>query len=380
MEVRLMLPTMPIRKYSFDTDAYIVAQVRHIQEKIVAYSGPTYIEFGGKPFGDMHAARVLPGYHKDCKAQILHDLGIVAKIIMVVNARDILPEPIGRYPNGRIRGDSGLRYHQETMRLAREALDLGVPIDAAVLSLTPRLLNGDDRERIEAFRLSLNDQGIELYRHFEIGNYPDPSILDKDNAVFDENDIIAEPGKHLVVFSPGGGSGKFGVMLSEMYYAFKRGEIPNFVKFETFPVFTLPENHPLNMAFEAATADLRNQVITLHGGFTTYDKDIENFRLLKSLYGSAGVSPFHPVSNMTHPTDMGVNIIDQMIRDMNEVIDACGVEIARRCERYRREYAIGENKLSTLTRAMSILQEYRQNYAVILPQAVGIRAKHLSLF
>lgn len=348
-------------------------QTERIQEKLSSYDGPSYIEFGGKPFGDMHAARVLPGYQQNCKAQILHNLGIVAKIVMVINARDILPEPVGRYPNGRIRGDSGLRYQDETIRLIQEALELGIPINAAVLSITPHILNGEHHERVEAFRLSLQNQGIALYQHFEIENYPHPSILNTKNQVFNKNDILAEPGRHLVLFSPGGGSGKFGVILSEMYHAFKRGEVPNFVKFETFPVFALPENHPLNLAFEAATADLCNEVMTLEGGFTTYDKDVENFCLLKSLYASA-VNDSHPIRKMVRPTDMGVNIIDQTIHDMDEVIEACGTEIAKRCERYRYEYAVGESTFGTLMRATAILQEYNKNHSAILPQATRIGA------
>lgn len=315
----------------------------------------------------MHAARVLPGYDKDCKAQILHRLDIVAKIVIVINAKDILAEPTGRYPNGRIRGDSGLRYQHETIRMIREAYGFGIHIDTAILAVTPRTLREEDRKRIESFRASLAYEGIQLCRHFEIARYPDPSIFAEKDAVFAGNDVIAEWDKHLIVFSPGGGSGKFGVILSEMYHAFKRGETPNFIKFETFPVFALPRSHPLNLAFEAATADLDNRTVTLREGLTNYDKDIENFVLLAALSRSACIPDSHPIQRMVHPTDMGVNIIDQAISDMPEVVQACGMEIVRRCERYQDEYAAGEGSERTVARALAILQEFNERYAARMP-------------
>ena len=347
---------------SFDTRAYTNAQTRHIQEKITSYDGPGYIEFGGKPFGDIHAARVLPGYNQNCKADILRALGIVATIVMVVNARDILPEPVGRYPHGRIRGDSGLRYQHETIRLIREALTFGIRVDAAVLAVTPRILDDEDHMRIEDFRASLMCEVIQLHRNFEIAGYPAPSILAEKDALFARNDVVAEAGKHLVVFSPGGGSGKFGVILSEIYHAFKRGEAPNFIKFETFPVFAFSPTHPLNLAFEAATADLANKAVAVAEGLTSYDKDVENFLLLNDLYRSSCPRLEHPMYKMVHPTDMGVNIVDQAISDMPEIIRACGAEIARRCARYEDEYSAGEGKADTVARALAVQREFNQRY------------------
>lgn len=350
------------RRNGFDTESYVQIQTKRIREKIEAYEGPTYIEFGGKPFGDHHAARVLPGYDYNCKARILHELGLIAKIVMVVNARDILPEPTGRYPRGRIRGDSNLKYHEETIRMIANARDLGISIEDVVLSITPYLLNAIDEGKIQSFQESLDDCRIKFYRHFEIKNYPHPSILGQIEEMFTRNDVITEPGKHIIVFSPGGGSGKFGVILSEIYHALRRGVIPNFLKFETFPAFALPERHPLNLAFEAATADLRNSVIQLSEGITTYDKDIENFQLLKGLYYYCGVDISHPIIRMLNPTDMSVNLIQQGIYEMREVVEACGIEILRRYQRYVAEHAAGTGKLATVLRAKGILEEYINQY------------------
>jgi uncharacterized protein (UPF0371 family) len=194
--------------------------------------------------------------------------------------------------------------------------------------------------------------------------------MDRAEVVFGHNDVLAEPGRHLVVFSPGGGSGKFGVILSELYHALQRGEVPNFLKFETFPVFRLPEDHPLNLAFEAATADLRNQVIEVAAGVTTYDKDIENFRLLKRLFEMFRAAPWHPISGMIHPTDMGVNVVEQAITNTGRVVEACGAEIARRYMRYMLELAEGDESKDTVDRARLILQKFIGQYPGVLPDEI----------
>lgn len=352
----------PVHETGFNTDVYTQMQVGRFKDGIRGYSGgPTYIEFGGKPFGDFHAARVLPGYDPDCKASMLESLALLAKIVMVVNARDVLPEPSGRYPRGRIRGDSSLRYNDETIRIVEQARQLGMTINDVVLSVTPYALQDTDKLLVEQFREDLANRGIQLRMHYEVPGYPHPNVLNDAAAVFGRNDVIAEAGRHLVVFSPGGGSGKFGVILSELYYALMRGEAPNFMKFETFPVFGLPADHPLNLAFEAATADLENTVIDLASGETTYDKDVENFRLLQEVYRRFGATD-HPVVRMHNPTDMGVNVIEQGIVDMNRVVRACGREIVRRYERYVAEHAAGDEKPSTVERAGNIKQQYTAAY------------------
>ncbi len=348
----------PLERRAFDTSQYVTAQVERVRQKIAQYgSGPVYLEFGGKPFGDHHAARVLPGYHPDCKSVILSELGLLMKVVMVVNARDILPEPTGRYPRGRIRGDSRLRYGDETIRLIEESRGLGIPITDLVLSVTPRVARVEDTHSIEAFRETLTQHGVKLHQHFEVPGYPHPSILEKADQCFGRNDVVAEPGKHLVVFSPGGGSGKFGVMLSEIWHALQRNEVPNFLKFETFPVFGLPATHALNLAFEAATADLHNTCCTTQGT-TTYDKDVENFALLQGIFRQIGSEGAHPVLAMSRPTDMGVNIIEKAVYDMQHVIEACGAEIVRRYSRYVIEYLAGDERLDTVVRAKEVLNRY----------------------
>lgn len=212
------------KEHAFSTEKYVWTQVAYIKEKINGYNkGPTYIEFGGKPFGDFHAARVLPGYNEHCKAFILQELGLIATVVMVINARDIFPEPTGRYPNGRLRGDSGLRYRDETLRLIDEAHTFGIAISSVVISICPRKLKEREIETVEVFRNALLGRGVKLFCHFEISEYPHLSVLEQPKLFLD-NDVVAEPGGNLIVLSPGGGSGKFGVILSELYYAIQHGE------------------------------------------------------------------------------------------------------------------------------------------------------------
>jgi uncharacterized protein (UPF0371 family) len=357
--------------YGFDSALYTDVQVGYIRSRIRdSPAGPTYLEFGGKPFGDFHASRVLPGYEANCKAEILNRIGVTAKVVMVVNVRDVLPAPAGRYPHGRIRGDSSLRYSDETVRLVLESRQFNIPIDCVVLSVMPAELRADDAGLIAQFESKLRWHGIPLRRHYAVPDYPDPAVMARAAEVFGRNDVLAEPGRHLVVFSPGGGSGKFGVILSELYHSLSRGERPNFLKFETFPVFRLPQDHALNLAFEAATADLDNKVVGLAQGVTTYDKDIENFRLLRELYEMFGVGSDHPVSGMVHPTDMGVNVVDRAITNMGRVAEACGAEIARRYTRYVLELAEGDEYKSTVDRVREILRTFATKYPGLLPGEV----------
>lgn len=345
---------------AFNSDLYLTAQYERIQQKISTWSGhPAYIEFGGKPGDDHHAARVLPGYRPDAKIELLQSLMPSFTIAMVVNARDILLPPQGRYLKGRVRGDSGLLYGEETVRLIDWLGEKGLKPHAVVLSVTPRVLSDQDAEVIGRFEEAVRDRGIDSLRHYHIDCYPEPVIFENEES-FVMNDPITQGSQNLVIFSPGGGSGKFGVVLSELYFALNRGLVPTFIKFETFPVFNLPARHPLNLAFEAATADLGNSVQQIAFNdrtVTTYDKDIENFRLLKELYNRHCKDRCHPILSMTHPTDMGVNVIESGITDMDAVIRACKFEVLRRLRRYSREVRKGLEKESTVDRARKIWME-----------------------
>lgn len=324
-----------------------------------------FLEFGGKPLSDHHAERVLPGYEADSKAEILRETVKLAEVVMVVNALDILLRPDGRTLRGRIRGDTQLFYDQETLRLLKDAHKRQIPINKVVMAVTPPQLSSENARRTDVFREELRRMDIQLLTHYEIKGYPDESAIEQQNP-FDKNDRVRSESKNLVAVSPGGGSGKFGVLLSEIYHALVEGETPDYVKFETFPIFQLDANHALNLAFEAATADLRNKVIDLaqRAGEkrTSYDKDIENFRLLKKTFEMFGKSA--ALSHIKDPVDMGINQIIQGIVDMEQVIQASHAEVVRRIQRYRVEIAEGIERIETLNAAEEILGRFEALYRI----------------
>lgn len=315
------------------------------------------IEFGGKPFGDYHASRVLPGYEPDIKARILKDihreLGNVT-ITLALNAKDVIASPDGRRVNRRIRGDSGLRYDDEVIRLtkqAREQFDL--PIESVTLTALPTSLSAENQDYIHAYTNKLQQSDLDVHIINHIPEYP---LLDPATVVptLTEFAPISTPDQHLIVASPGGGSGKFCVAITEIAHKLQQGENPNFIKFETFPVFNLEQNHPLNVAFLAATADLPNSLLMTGQGKTNYDKDVENLRILHALMAhySHLESPLH---HYREPTDMGVNVIETGITNEAGVKAACLQEITDRIERYTRETSEGNEHIDTLSRTRSYL-------------------------
>ncbi len=314
---------------------------------------PVFIEFGGKPFGDQHAERVLPGYERDSKAELLREVTKMSEVVMVVNALDILLQPNGRTLRGRIRGDTGLPYEEETVRLLRDAHARDIPLRKVVVAVTPRMLSAENQARIHEFRSSVQKEGAKLLVHSKLDGYPDAESVELNQLA--DNDRAWEGG-NLVAISPGGGSGKFGMLLSEMYGALSDGYTPDFVKFETFPIYQLDAEHALNLAFEAATADLKNRVVTLPGSSaeirTTYDKDEQNFLLLRKLFDTFGKAD--AVSHIQDPVDLGVNRIIDGIEDMDAVIAACGEEIIRRIQRYESEVVRGIERMETLEIARRI--------------------------
>lgn len=357
---------MTTKEIGFDTKKYIEFQSSSIRERINQCNrDQVFMEFGGKPFEDHHAERVLPGYEPDCKAQLLAELLPVGKIVMVVNARDILPPPYGRTLNGRFRGDSHLRYDFETIRLIHKARELEFDIKDVVVSVSPVNPSETDKRMLDHFRENLFKEGVYMHSHFEIPQYPDTSILENAESIFSRNDVVHEVNNHLIAFSPGGGSGKFGFLLSEIYHALRNGHNPNFIKFETFPVFEAEPDHALNLAFEAATADLQNRVVLLSSeakSMTTYDKDIENYNLLKKLFEIYGKKDNNPVDVMNNPTAMSVNKIMDGITNEDAIIQACRNEILQRIIRYTREVDIGTEKTTTLDRANEIYEIFKKKY------------------
>lgn len=345
---------------AFDNNLYLKLQFEAFSKKQKENKGLTFFEFGGKPFGDNHTARVLPGYDPDLKAKLLHKLEKIAKIVIALNARDILSYPHGRTLKGRIRGDSGLRYDDEVIRIISESQSKGFKISEVVLTCVPLETNKDITKEINHFRKKLKEINLPMKVNFEIKDYPNLSVLKNPDLIFAKNDRIAK-NKNLVVISPGGGSGKFGLILSEIYFAIKSGIDPHFIKFETFPVFNLEVKHPLNLAFEAATADQKNKTKKLKGG-TNYDKDIENFLLLKRLLKKMKYKG--QMSELKSPLDWGVNVIEKGITDMDKVFIACKDEIYRRKERYKSEIKKGFERKTTLCRVNKILERFNEFYKI----------------
>jgi uncharacterized protein (UPF0371 family) len=350
---------------AFDNKKYLKAQQDAFESALSRdEQKPVFMEFGGKPFGDNHAERVLPGYERDSKAEILRETTKLAEVVMVVNALDILQQPDGRTLRGRIRGDTGLMYDQETVRLLGEAHDRDIPIKKVVMAVTPRDLSLENQRHIDTFSAQLKRMGTDLLIHSKVEGYPDTSKVDI--HLLKENDAAWSGKGNLVAISPGGGSGKFGMLLSEMYTVLAAGGTPDYVKFETFPIFRLDAEHALNLAFEAATADLKNRAVNLEAREgevrTTYDKDVENFALLKKLFETFGKKD--DLLHIADPVDMGVNRIVDGIVDMEKVVAACHSEIIQRIQRYKREVGEGIERVSTLQTAEEILGRFEQIYGI----------------
>ncbi len=353
---------------AFNNELYLEAQLAAFQGRMKSMPDANLIvEFGGKPFGDHHAARVFPGYNPDNKAAIVRGLQqeCNSKIAMVVNARDILYPPEGRTLHGRIRGDSGLRYDDETVRIVNEAKQVhGIDVESVVVAVTPRQMEQANVTAIENFAATLyRSTGITLSFCYEVPGYPDTNCLDgeKFDTIFGGDDTIADPNRSLVLLSPGGGSGKFGVALSEIYKKLAASEPVGFAKFETFPIFSLSPDHPINLAFIAATADLGNRLVDLGSGRTNYDKDCENFALLAEMVGYLPDAAGY-IKAMESQFDFSVNVIEVGITDEELVKRAALKEIGRRLIRYRQECLAGDEKLSTLELAANMAGQCAMHY------------------
>lgn len=342
---------------AFHAQTYHDAQMAAFADRL-GQGSHQIIEFGGKPFGDHHAARVLPGYDPDIKARILKELTVSlddVSIAMSLHAQDVLHAPNGRRISQRIRGDSGLHYDEEVVRLARQAHDeFDLPVDTVVLTALPEVLSPENQDYIEEYSQSLAAEGLAVRSIRALSGYPFLDVGLVREALTQAQPITDS--QNLIVVSPGGGSGKFGVALTQVAHLLEAGHNPNFVKFETFPVFKLPIEHPLNTAFLAATADLPNILIETSTGKTNYDKDVENLALLKTLL-SHYPSLDSPLHDFIEPTDMGVNVIESGIVDHEAVVKACMVEITRRLMRYKSEHQRGEESVETIERVQGYIDQ-----------------------
>lgn len=305
-------------KTGFDNNKYLQMQSQRIKERIGEFGGKLYLEFGGKLFDDYHASRVLPGFEPDSKLQMLMQLKDQAEIVIVISASDI--------ENSKIRGDLGITYDIDVLRLISAFEERGLMVGSVVLTKyisTPK---------VHAFEQKLDDNGIAHYRHYIIDGYPSNISKIVSDEGYGKNDYIETTRSLVVITAPGPGSGKMATCLSQLYHENKRGIKAGYAKFETFPIWNIPLKHPVNIAYEAATADLSdvNMIDPWHleaYGKTTvnYNRDVEIFPVLKATFDKIyGECPYKS------PTDMGVNMAGNCIFDDEAVKDAANQEIIRR--------------------------------------------------
>ena len=304
-------------RQGFDNDMYIRLQSERIRERIAQFGGKLYLEFGGKLFDDNHASRVLPGFQPDSKLRMLKTLADRAEVVIAVNAQDI--------ESNKLRGDLGIGYDAETLRLIDSFREAGLYVGSVVITR----FGG---QAAEAYKRRLENQGIRVFRHYAIEGYPSNlnHIVSSDG--YGRNDYIETSRELVVVTAPGPGSGKMATCLSQLYHEYKRGIKAGYAKFETFPIWNLPLKHPVNLAYEAATADLNdvNMIDPYHmeayGKLAVnYNRDVEIFPVLRAIFERIqGKSPYQS------PTDMGVNMAGFCITDDDACCDASRREIVRR--------------------------------------------------
>ena len=334
-------------KIGYDHDLYTRTQSEHIRKRIDQFGGKLYLELGGKLFDDNHASRVLPGFRPDSKIAMLLTLKEQIELIIVINADDI--------EKNKVRGDLGITYDADVLRLIDAFRGVGMYVGSVVLSR----FNG--QPQAEAFQNRLESLGVRVYRHYPIKGYPADVDLIVSDEGYGRNEYVETTRPLVLVTAPGPGSGKMAVCLSQLYQEHKRGVKCGYAKFETFPIWNLPLTHPVNVAYEAATADLSdvNMIDPYHleaYGVSTmnYNRDIEVFPVLQATFSRIwGESPYKS------PTDMGVNMVGNCIIDDEVCCNAAKQEIIRRfynakCQ--ERKGCGNENELNKLTYLMQRLK------------------------
>lgn len=302
----------------FDHEKYVSMQSEHIRERFERFGGKLYLEFGGKLFDDYHASRVLPGFQPDSKVQMLRTLKDQAEIVIVINAADI--------EKNKLRGDLGITYDADLLRLIDSFREIDMLVGSVVLTRYTQQPSAD------AFKRYLEEQGVAVYLHYPIEGYPSDVEHIVSEQGYGKNEYIKTSRPLVVVTAPGPGSGKMATCLSQLYHEHQRGIRAGYAKFETFPIWNLPLRHPVNIAYEAATADLNdvNMIDSFHleaYGETAvnYNRDIEIFPVVNEMFNRIwGKSPYQS------PTDMGVNMVGQCISDDAIVRRAAEDEIIRR--------------------------------------------------
>ena len=318
------------KRIGFDNEKYLKMQSERIRERIAQFGGKLYLEFGGKLYDDMHASRVLPGFQKDSKLQMLLSMADQAEMVMVVSAEDI--------EHNKVREDLGITYDNDVLRLIEEYRNKGLYVSSVVITKFV------GQHGISLFEKRLIKNGLKVYHHYLIPGYPANMELVLSDDGYGNNDYIETERPLIVVTAPGPGSGKMSTCLSQLYHEHKRGVNAGYAKFETFPIWNLPLDHPVNLAYEAATADLNdiNMIDPFHlkaYGETTvnYNRDVEIFPVLNAMFEKIfGESPY------ASPTDMGVNMAGNCIIDDDACREASKQEII--CRYFKALAGVADNK------------------------------------
>ena len=305
-------------KIGFDNEKYLTMQSEHIKQRIGEFGDKLYLEFGGKLFDDYHASRVLPGFAPDSKLRMLLQMADQAEILIAINAADI--------EKNKVRHDLGITYDEDVLRLIQEFRDKGLYVGSVVITQYSGQSGADQ------FKVKLEHRNIKVYRHYCIEGYPSNVPLIVSDEGYGKNDYIETTRPLVIITAPGPGSGKMATCLSQLYHENKRGIKAGYAKFETFPIWNFPLKHPVNLAYEAATADLNdvNMIDPYHlesYGVTTvnYNRDVDIFPVLNAIFeGIYGESPYKS------PTDMGVNMAGFCIMDDEACCGASKQEIIRR--------------------------------------------------
>ncbi len=340
--------------YGFDNDKYLRIQSEHIKERIAKFGNKLYLELGGKLYDDFHASRVLPGFQPDSKLRMLQQLSDSAEIVIVISAVDI--------EKNKVRNDLGITYDMDVLRLRDEFINSGFMVSSVVIT------HYNGQTSADVYRQKLARLGIDSYVHYTIEGYPNNvALIDSENG-FGRNDYVRTTRPLVIVTAPGPGSGKMAVCLSQLYQEHKRGIEAGYAKFETFPVWNLPLKHPVNVAYEAATADLNdiNMIDPFHleayGKIAVnYNRDIEIFPVLNALF--EGIYNENPYKS---PTDMGVNMLGFCISDDQVCCEAAKNEIVRRYYTALNKLADGAfndnevNKIALLLKQEKLSTDYRK--------------------
>ena len=346
----------------FDNDKYIKMQSEHIKERIEKFGGKLYLEFGGKLFDDYHASRVLPGFAPDSKVRMLLELKDQAEIVIVINAADI--------EKSKRRGDLGITYDTDALRLIDAFRGIGLFVGSVVIA------QYHSQPAAEAFIKRLSNLGVKVYKHYPIAGYPSNVELIVSDEGYGKNDYIETSRSLVVITAPGPGSGKMATCLSQLYHEHKRGVKAGYAKFETFPIWNLPLKHPVNLAYEAATADLNdvNMIDPFHleaYGVTTvnYNRDIEIYPVLRTIFERIyGECPYKS------PTDMGVNMVGLSITDDEVCREASRQEIIRRYFKaacLRRQGLTSEEEVGKIELLMRTLNIEPEMHSVV-PAALAV--------